>query len=75
MATQLVGELVEARKQVVSAQHSATGGRHVTRARSCPECGAGSQWHGRKCSCQEIDMFWCFVFFLKAPFLNRREGP
>ena len=27
------------------------------RARSCSERGAGRQWYGRKCGCQEIDFF------------------
>ena len=40
------------------------------RARSCP--GEGSQWHGRKCSCQDIDIWG--VFKTSAPMLTAVQG-
>ena len=54
------------RKQVVSTRHSATSGGRVIRARSCSEGRAGSQWHGRHCSGQDIDIFLSFFSKKKA---------
>ena len=63
-------------RQVASTRHSSTGGRRVMRARSCSEGRARSQWHGGKCSCQDVHLFLVFFFLKKknVPMVTGVEG-